>query len=201
MLGASLVGLLLAGCATTLRPAPGAMTVPSWGRGAMGEADGVRIVAQPGAWAGYPRHLETEITPVLVRIDDDGHHRLRLRREDFTLVAADGRQLSALAPFAIRGMVPEPVVGFHDPYWDDPFYTGYPFYDYPAFAYVPLPTGDMIQKALPETVVERGARAEGYLYFPLLQKRDRGPMTFTAQLVDADTQQPFATVTIPFVAQ
>ena len=203
--------LALAACATALRPAPEAMTAPSWGLGAMGEADGVRVLARPGAWIGYPRQLDGELTVVLVLVQNDGHHRVRLRHQDFALVRPDGRRLAAIPPFEIRGTVGEPVdmaypalyppwffVGHHhfiyNPFWE-------PFYSYPSVVYVPLPTGDMIQKAMPETVVEPGARIQGFLYLPRLRKEDRGRMTFTADLVDAQTQQPFATVTIPFIAE
>ncbi len=203
--------LLLAACATTLKPAPEAMTSPSWGLGAMGEAGGVRILARPGAWIGYPRQLDTALTAVLVVVENDDSHRVRLRHEDFALVRADGRRLVAIPPFEIRGTVAEPIDVPYPAFYSSWFFVGHrhfvydpfwgPFYSYPSFAYVPLPTGDMIQKAIPETVVEPGGRVQGFVYFPLLRKEDRGPMAFTADLVDARTQQRFATVTIPFVAE
>jgi hypothetical protein len=50
---------------------------------------------------------------------------------------------------------------FNGPFLHDPFY-----YDsfHPAMKRVSLPTGDMVQKALPEGVLEPGGRITGFLY-------------------------------------
>jgi hypothetical protein len=85
---------------------------------------------------------------------------------------------------------------------------GYPFYDpffyddyyYPIQVRVPLPTGDMVAMALPETVVEPGGRAEGFLYFER-GWRDAAAVNFTARLVDAGSGAPVATIAIPFVVE
>lgn len=206
----ALVVLVVAGCAPArLVPAPGTVAVPGPGAGAIAEAAGVRVVARTSAWNGIPAGLEFEVIPVLVMIENNGTHAIRVRHDDFALVGAGGRRYTALSPFDIRGTVavpvevpypaayPRPYPRFHSRwYWDDPFW--YPSY-YPAFTYIPLPTGDMIQKALPETVAAPGTRITGYVYFPRPRKKDDPQLTFTATLVDANTNHPAGTISIPFV--
>lgn len=206
----ALVVLVLAGCAPArLVPAPGTVAVPGPGAGAIAEAAGVRVVARTGAWNGIPAGLEFAVIPVLVMVENNGTHALRVRHDDFALVGAGDRRYTALSPFEIRGTVavpvdvpypalyPRPYPPFHSRwYWDDPFW--YPSY-YPAFIYVPLPTGDMIQKALPETTVEPGGRVTGFVYFPRVRKKDDPAVTFTATIVDARTSSVLGTASIPFV--
>lgn len=209
------LALLLGACASArLVPAPGAVAVPGPGHGAIAEADGVRVVARTNAWSGWPPALSFDVTPVFVMIENNGPRPLQVRIEDFALVAATGATYAALSPYDIRGVAAVPVDApypafsvwsyprhwhgrwGYDPFFD-PFY--YPWY-YPTYANVPLPTGDMIQKALPENVVEPGARAAGFVYFPPIDVKRAAPVNFTARLVDARTKEPFATITIPFVS-
>ena len=138
--------------------------------------------------------------------------RVRVRYADFALVAPTGQRFAALDPFEVRGSVSEPVAAYAFPrfgwgprlvgvsrrrpiYLYDPFFWD-PFY--PGFVRVDLPTGDMVQLALRETVVEPGTSASGFLYF---ERPGRGVerLDFTAQLVDAGTGEEFGSVTIPFV--
>ena len=63
---------------------------------------------------------------------------------------------------------------------------------------MPLPTGDMVQMALPERVLEPGARAEGFLYFDRVDRKAKR-VDFTARLVNATSGDQIGTITIPFV--
>jgi hypothetical protein len=193
---------------------------------AVAQSDGVRIVAEPGAWWGEPRDLEGLIMPLLVTIENTGSTPLRLRYDAFALLAPDGRRYAALPPYDIRGEMTEaidPPFSPYHPYYapggrfrpGPPLRRHYPgwapyrgpfaydpwYYDrhYPAFRRVLLPTTDMVQMALPEGVLEPGGRVTGFLYFEGVPSRVPR-IVFTAALVDARTSAAVGTVTIPFVA-
>jgi hypothetical protein len=219
-IAAAVLALLLAGCTARLRPAPTATLVPGRGQGAEATEAGVRVVARAGAWRARPPGLEGVVTPVLVTVENGSDRTLRIRYDDFSLVGADGRRFAALAPFEIEGTVSEPapayafprsalaprLLGFHrgrpvylyDPVWYDPFWYD-PFYG-PGFLRVDLPTGDMVQLALPEGTVEPRARVSGFVYFERV-RRDAGRVDFTARLADARTGEPMGRVVIPFVVE
>jgi hypothetical protein len=210
------LAVALVGCATQLRPAPEAVMLPGPGQAAVAEAAGVRIVASADAWRGDPEGLERVVTPMLVRVENDGAVAVQVRYEDFALVAADGRRFVAIPPFNVRGVVSTldrggyPVYGFGvSPFYPHlavapgiyPFDPFYPFYYDPYWPYwhrwVTLPTGDMVQKALPEGVLQPGGRATGFLYFEDVAKARR--VTFEARLPVRDADNRTVSVTIPFV--
>ena len=211
---------LAVGCAARgqLEPAPEALPAPPGpGKGAVGVAEGVSMEIRSDAWAGFPRRL-TEVTPILVTIENAGTQPLRIRYSDFTLVAASGKRYAAIPPFHIDETEVEPIrpadfAGFYvAPYHSRYFprlrpYSGYfpfdPFYYdtyYPRFVRIPLPTGDMVQKALPEGVLEPGGRITGFLYFENVDK-DEGRVNFRADLVNVETGERFGTVDIPLVVE
>jgi hypothetical protein len=82
------------------------------------------------------------------------------------------------------------------PYYD-PFYA--PFYGPTPYVQCdkPLPTQDMVQRALPAGTLENGGSVSGFLYFQGVSARER-QVTLQASLVDASTGQPFAQLAIPF---
>lgn len=205
------------GCASTpeLVPAPGAQPAPPGpGKGAVAVVRGVRVIARSDAWAGFPPDLD-RVTPILVTIENDGAVPLRLRYNEFSLVApTTGATYAAIPPFDIRGVEVEPVTALgYSGFWVAPYYAPYypglrPYYGsfpfdqyyyeqyYPTWVDIPLPTGDMIQKALPEGVLDPGGRVTGYLYFQNV-KRDAGMVDFTLDLVSAEGGN-IGTVRIPF---
>jgi len=87
------------------------------------------------------------------------------------------------------------------PWWPGPFYP--PFYDpfYGPAPYMrceePLPTQDMMERALPEGTLENGGTVSGFLYFQGVGDRER-QVILQARLVDAATGETFGQLTIPF---
>jgi hypothetical protein len=55
----------------------------------------------------------------------------------------------------------------------------------------------MVQKALPEGVVEVGGRVAGFVYFE--EVKDVEALTFSARLLEPGAATPFAEVRLPFV--
>lgn len=209
--------LFASGCATNpdLVPAPGAQPAPPGpGKGAVAEDAGITVIARSDAWSGFPPDLD-EVTPILVTIENNGSTPLRIRYNEFTLVSpSTGKRYAAIPPFDIRGIEVEPVtsLGFsgfwvaphYAPYYPRvrPYYGAFPFdeyyYDqyYPTWVDIQLPTGDMIQKALPEGVLDPGGRVTGYLYFQNVD-RNAGMVEFTKELVSADGRE-LGMIKIPF---
>ena len=101
-----------------------------------------------------------------------------------------------MAPYLSRfypGLTP-----FAGPFVYDPFfYTSY----YPRFVQLQRPTGDMVQKALPEGVLEPGGRMAGFLYFETVDigdvNGDDDMGRFSMDLVDASTTRAIGTISIP----
>lgn len=208
----------LSGCGarSDLVPGPGAQPAPPGpGKGAVGSAHGVTIEARSDAWSGFPPNLD-RVTPLLVTIENDGRVPLRIRYNEFTLVSpSTGETYRAIPPFNIRGTEVEPITSlgysgfwvapYYAPYYPGlrPYYGAFPFdryyYDryYPTWVDIELPTGDMIQKALPEGVLDPGGRVTGYLYFENVD-RDAGVVQFTGELVSAASGEQIGEIRIPF---
>ena len=206
-----------AGCAATLEPAPEARGVPGLEGAAVEEFAGIEVIAVAESWRGSPPDIDEVVTPMLVTITNSGDRRLQIRYEDFALVTPGRVQYAALPPFQISGVAYAPVdiagppMGFHvAPYlspwypswtvWNGPFPYRASYYDAYAtgFMRVSLPSGDMIQKALPEGVLAPGGRVTGFLYFE--QVADVHHINLVARLVDATTEENFGTIEIPFIA-
>lgn len=202
-------------CATELRPAPEATTAPGPGEGAVARDAGVEVEARVKAWRWAPLGLDSELTPVLVEIDNGSEHPLRLRYEDLSLVDGSGRSYAALPPFDIDTEVTMPVRhayglrGFHvashlGPYYPDaavyPFVRYGPYYEsyYPSLSRIELPTAEMVIRALPEGVIDPDGGVAGFVYFEHVEDPAEGRVDFRFRLVDAETKQGFGEVGIPF---
>lgn len=84
--------------------------------------------------------------------------------------------------------------GWYDPFWGSPFYGPYA---YPYRYSEPLPTKDMLNRALPEGTLEDGGAVAGFLYFQGVADREER-VTLQARLVDARTGETFGSLSIPF---
>lgn len=224
LLGVGLAG----GCATGgayLRPAPTANLAPRGRNAAVGEAAGVRIVANGNAWHGNPINLGSVITPVRVRIDNTSAVPVQIRYRDFHLTAG-GFASAALPPYRIRtvanvgrryGLL---IPGFaYSHFFIAPYYA--PFYRWRfrmwrgPFAWNPgwyagyyanwnvaprLPTADMQAKAIPEGVLEQDGQLSGFVYFRRIRGRNV-PVTLSFDVRNARTGAKLGTITIPFVSK
>lgn len=182
--------LALSACAGQLHPAPGATPAPHGG--ATSSAAGVNIVTMTPDFPGIV-DIESAVTPIKVKITNNGSQAVRVRYADFKLDAADGTSYAALPLYKIDSSVATALpVGRYYPItapgfrWNRfrvaPYYAGlYPgmpwyrgaFYGQPygwgyydaAFADVQLPTPEMRRNVLPEGVLDPGGSLEGWLYF------------------------------------
>jgi len=75
-------------------------------------------------------------------------------------------------------------------------YYGEYYGQFLGFGHIELPTGDMIQQAAPEGVLEPGGRISGFVYFERVFDVVR--VAFVAQLV-AVGGQDLGTIQIPFM--
>ena len=214
--------VLLAGCAGRhLAPAPQADRVAGDENAAQDEQNGVRVIFEAD-WHGDPDNLESAVTPLRVSLTNDSGHPLRVRYRDFTLATDTGFRSRAMPPFQIRGSVPEvqatlvrPYYGwngfyvapyfspFYGPYyrpWAGPWAFDAPYYTFYTTWQKPLPTEDMLERALPEGVLERGGTLTGYIYFQRIPEGVKG-VQFQAKLIDAVTEETVATMAIPFVVK
>jgi hypothetical protein len=213
-----------AGCATvpSLYPAPDARTLPSQARSALGEAAGVQAIATAGTWNGEPRDLDWRLTPIELALRNNSAQRIRLSYPQITLTTSSGFTVTALPPYQITGTATEmstrPVLvprfsysrfalaPYHRAYypqlgpWDDRWPMDPMYYEasYPHWQ-IPLPTTDMLERALPEGVLEPNGQVSGFVYFPRLPP-DVTSATLRIALQDADTGATLGTIEIPFVA-
>jgi hypothetical protein len=172
------------------------------------DIQGVQMVLRTQAWTGYPRGLEDLLLPLRVGIVNNSPHRLRLNYDAFTLRSSEGISYASLSPYEIqspyrRFVAPlgTPLTPFYYPPVDrwnrfdfEPYYDMY--YGYPG----PFPSGDMLDRAIPEGILEPNGSIRGFLYFPRISK-DGYPLRFRALLIDADTGRTFGEIEIPLVAR
>lgn len=218
--------LLAVGCVSTetrLWPSTGAEVVQHGHRmAAVAEQQGVHLLADGDAWRGYPSDLESRLTPIYVRLENGSGRPLRLSYTDFSLVGQTSHfRYTALPPLSphsqgsTRRIEPsswQVGVGYGwglgwgwGPYWGWGWgypYVGGPYGPYYPYAWgypyeVPLPTEDMLTRALPEGELDPGGALDGFLYFQGVIRRESA-VSLQVRLVDARTNEPFGTLDIPF---
>jgi hypothetical protein len=210
-----------------LRPQPDARSLAGDPSAAVAEAAGVRLIADGAAWRGNPGNLERRLTPVEIRLENQSGRTLSIRYELFDLVGESRFHYSALSPLdmeeardagpvCVAGYAPRYSLGLYGswgprrglrgrspwrPWWPGPFYDPFydPFYGPPPYVRCeePLPTEDMMDRALPEGSLENGGTVAGFLYFQGVADRER-QVILQARLVDASTGEPFGELRIPF---
>src|SRR5262249_40500743 len=156
-------------------------------------AAGVTVEAHADAWQWVPKDLDAKVTPLLVTLENKSDRPILVRYNRFHLTTGAGRQYSAMPPYDINGTVSEtytvrnahyPYAAFaiapylsrwypamrrysgaflYDPIYYDPYLT--------RFREIQLPTADMVQRSLPEGVLEPGGRLTGFVYFERVDKK------------------------------
>ena len=217
-----LIVALSAACAFRgpLRPAPGQEEVPHERSSAVATAAGVRLVVRTGAWSGNPPDLEQAVIPLQVTIENHGMHELRVSYPELKL-RGPALDYQPLPPALLVGkevtVRSKPLLiprgGYYNflfaPYrypdvtgvdtWTLPWEEDPDYYkrQYAKWS-VSLPTVDMVERALPEGVLNPGGRVSGFLYFQHLQP-DAHTARLTFDLVDPRSALSFGTLTIDFV--
>jgi hypothetical protein len=191
-LAAILIAVSSAACgeATQLSPAPGAPVAPVGpGEGTVASENDVLVEVRTQAWSADPVTLDSEITPLFVRITNNSKRPLLVRHRAVALVQG-GVAYAAIPPHDIDDTVRENYV-----------YPDYGYYwaGWSAYRNIELPTNDMVQLALPEGALEPGKTIEGFLYFEDLDDDDADVM-FSMPLVDASSRSAFGNVEIQFIA-
>jgi hypothetical protein len=216
--GAIAVAAMVAACSGNpdLVPAPGAQPAAGSG-GAMAEVAGVKMSAWPDRWQGNPAELENEVTPVLVRVENQGSEAVTIRYQNFEFLNPAGTNFEAIPPYNISESVVEPVEVTAFPFsrfqvaphlrryysrlraWNDPFLFDRAWFGrrFTVWQRVQLPTGDMIRGALPEGVLEPGGIAEGFVYFEHVSEQAE-QITLTMNLV-TPSGKTLGKVEIPFM--
>lgn len=230
---AAALALVLAACETSYEPAPTANALPEVGPTAATASTapeglsnaGVRVTTMSvGEWPGV-YEIDEVVTPLKVRIENNGSSPLAVRHDRFQLRTDTGQRYRALplwkiegegtaeitvsdpapigAPgFSHRGFGVAPYFGSLYPgigtYSGPGYYSGagYGLYD-SYFVNTQLPTPAMRERALPEGVIDPGGYVEGFLFFEKVSD-DARQVTFTYDLANPSTGQSFGALAIPY---
>jgi hypothetical protein len=212
----------LSACAATepeLLPASGHTSAIGRSSLAVESRSGVTVTADGSVWDSSPKSLATELTPVWVTLHNETGRSLRVQFDEFTLRGASGAIYIALAPYVLPASRSSPVFQVQDggafdrfhvaaylapfypwlPVWNGPLPSGPSMYSVAWRA--GLPTDSMLERALPEGVLENGGSVSGFLYFQKVDVRE-SQATFQAGLQEpTPAWQPtrkVAAIAIPF---
>ena len=133
---AAVLAFSLVACAGERRPATEATTAILRGDAGVAQDAGIQVAVSVGAWEAQPPHLETELTPVLVQILNQGQRPLRVTYDAFRFSDPSGVSFVALPPYEIQAESVRPVHG------------GRPYYRYVGFAVAPYLRGYYPQLAV-----------------------------------------------------
>ena len=211
------LALLATACSqqSELIPGPGALPAPHLAGGAMAEVAGIRVSAAGDAWRGEPSSLEAEVTPVLVRIENNSSHQMVIRYQLFEFenvqrnyeaippydTEATTVQAVAVPAYTLRSFAVAPYLSRYYSRmraWATPFRYDPAWYSgrYTVWQQVQMPTGDMLRMALPEGVLDPGGVAEGFVYFERITENH--PQVSLNMDLMTPVGQNFGTIRIPF---
>lgn len=206
LLGAAATGGLA--CGPRVEPASGVMAR------SVAHAEGVRVYADGSGWLGRGAEL-ARVTPVRVRIENDGPWPLRVRYAGAVLVSDAGETFRAVPPFDVHAAhSPALAPRFdHDNVALAPYlgsvYAGLPaepspmVFDYHDDVYDhwgknlrAAPSRFMREVAMPEALVLPRGELSGFLYFEQVPERMQ-EVTLSLELLHADTGQRIPTICLP----
>ncbi len=218
--------VFFAGCNNNpdLKPAKNANKVKGISNTAVSTVEGVQVSAESGAWDGVPE-IKEKVTPLHIVIVNKSGKPLKISYNEFSITDSSGKRYSALPPYEITGTVENPEIvqkynplgaptfdyrGFKvAPYYSHiypklPVYGGEYYYDPYYYRYysgywkdLNLPTAGMLDRVLPDGVLDDNGRLSGFLYFEKVNTSKKF-VTFRADLVNAENGHDFGTITIPF---
>ncbi|MEW5850222.1 MAG: hypothetical protein AB2A00_15645 [Myxococcota bacterium] len=204
-----LTAAALVSCARPAPLVPARLSTASGPAEATALSEGVYVMANSNAWDGDPRDLPRTLNPVLLAIENDSGRPITLRLRHIALRRPDGKRLTAVHPLSITDelegttMVAAPLSVPMEPRRGSAGDQGnisplLPSRDTaPGGWDLPLPSPDMLSRALNEGVLHDGRKARGFVYFPLLPK-DVQRVELTLELVNARDGRSFGRVVIPF---
>lgn len=224
-LAASFIGLN--SCRNTIKLTPGseAIKLPEIGSAATASLAGVSLIVQAQAWEGNPM-IEEHVTPLRVTIKNNSGKAIKLCYSDIALISNSGKIFAALPPYAVQDTIqetgplayPEIVdpTFFYDGFSIAPYYSpryngletfdglfpyNQPYYDqhYEYWAETPLPTTDMLQKALPDGVIYNDGKVIGFLYFEAVPAQIQ-KLIFRMNVINAENGEILGMISIPFIA-
>ena len=168
------------------------------------------------------------MTPIRVRIENDGDRALRIRYQELALVWSSGERYSALPPVRIESesQILRPVAGYSPIAAPAFHHTGFHLAPHLSTIYPSLtvghhgflgdpfyyghyssywdgragPSAPMVENGLPEGVLDPGGALSGFLYYERVPA-DAHEVTLRAELVAAGSGQRFGEVSIPFVVE
>ncbi len=214
------LAVCLLGCAGSQRFLPASSVRRAAGDPGAAVVDhaGVTLVADAAAWDASPPDLERLMTPIWVRIRNDSDREIGVRYQDFRLDTSLGRTLRPIPPIAIdrarplrSAAAPAPrgqrfrlapyyrdVLGEDTDYWTGGFIFDPYYYDRYAAWRPELPTEPMVERALPEGVIEPGGWVDGFLYFDAIEPEARS-VTLHVDVELPQGEERVATMDVPFV--
>lgn len=225
-MAAALAGSTMAGCQVTtpdLEPVGAEDVDILHDHTALASDAGISVAIDYREWPGEARITE-DVTPLRVAIDNFSDEPITVRYGQFMLLGTSNTTYHALAPFEIDGaVIAKPVkvpqllhpqiehrrFRVYDPYrsvyprldpftgsYQDPYYSRQPIH-WPRHE---LPTDEMLERALPEGVIEPQGRLAGYLYFERVDDDEPG-VSFHAVFSTPENGDVIATIDAPFEVQ
>ena len=180
---------------------------------------GVTVTGDGSVWHRSPANLPDEVTPVWVTVHNTTGQPVRVQYDEFSLKGPSGDRHAALAPYA--PLESPPTAAYEVP--DGGYFEGFEIAPYlaPSYPWLPvwegplphgpsdqsvaalpgLPTAPMVDRALPEGVLENDGTASGFLYFQKLPAK-KGEVRLEAVFQEpAEPGQPardLSSIDIPF---
>jgi hypothetical protein len=166
------------------------------------------MIARARAWNGNPPTLSQYVLPVWLEVENHSGKTLSLRYDSFRVKSPpdNPEMLRAVPPSQVKGNAIIPVSAVPAEFRLEDEWIGEwvesDLDQYVAHAYwrEPLPTKEMLRRAIREGLVADGRKIAGFVYFQKTRP-DVAGLTLSADLVDAATSQSFGRIEIPLIVE